>query len=205
MSKNITRLATISAVTFAAMAPVAGAYSIPTPPTTTHQSGVAAGASAKAGASSVSGLTASGLASKGSVSFTVTFPSAGTMVCTILHSGTPLGTGSKSSTAAGSATLTVTLTSSGKTFLNSKSKTSVTLTVACKFTPTSGTPSTSTSVVKTSVKVGSVTINPNKPYGGLTGKKVGPGGGYIKIPGTKPPLYVGAQGQIKTAKQAGIK
>ena len=148
MSKNITRLATISAVTFAAMAPVAGAYSIPTPPTTTHQSGVAAGASAKAGASSVSGLTASGLASKGSVSFKVVFPSAGKIACTVKSAGKKLGSGSTSLTAAGSKTLKVTFTSSGKTILKNSTG-SVTLKVSCTFTPKSGPATKSTTTVKT--------------------------------------------------------
>lgn len=40
------------------------------------------------------------------------------------------------------------------------------------------------------------------PYGGLKGKRVGPGGGVVQIPGTK--LYVGASGKVKTAKDAGL-
>lgn len=42
------------------------------------------------------------------------------------------------------------------------------------------------------------------PYGGLHGKVVGPGGGYIKLPGNND-IYVGASGKHVTAKQAGIK
>lgn len=150
------KLTVATAAVALATAPVAAAYVIPGPPGTPggpptsaqHGSGTSKGATSKVG-DAVAGFTAGELASKGSFDVKVHFPKAGKIGCSVKADGTKLGSGSAKATKAESKTLTLTFSSSGVSFLSSHNGQAVTMTVSCKFTPKSGSSSTSSSTVVT--------------------------------------------------------
>jgi len=93
------------------------------------------------------GSTGSELASKGSFTINVKFPSGGTIGCKATSSGTPLGGGSVSSKHAGSGKLDVKFSSAGVSFLNSHNGQAIAVSLSCTFKRKHGKKSTSTASV----------------------------------------------------------
>lgn len=144
MGKHTARIATLCAILAIAPASVASAYVIPTipkgkpggPPTTPKGGkGSSKKPTTKVG-NKIAGYTGSELAKMGSVTVTVSFPSAGTIACTLKAGSTLLGSGKATAKKAGSKPLKVTFSSTGKAFLNAHNGKAIKVTVSCSFNPT---------------------------------------------------------------------
>jgi hypothetical protein len=157
LGKYVARIAALCIAATLAFVPVAGAYKLPKPPgspggppnkpkggTTTTK-----GVTTKVG-NDLAGFTDTELAKLGKVTVNFFFPGPGTVSCTVKAGNTKLGAGTATATKTkGTKKLTITFSSSGKTFLKNHNGKSTTLTISCTFKPKKGKSATSTTTLKT--------------------------------------------------------
>jgi hypothetical protein len=152
--RKLGSLAAVCVLVVMALVPAAGAYKIPGtpgspggPPTKAKGGSSTSKSTVSTVAVAIAGNTGSELAAEGSFKAKVRLPSAGKVTCKATSSGTSLGSGSVSSKHAGSATLKVTFSTGGVSFLNSHNGQAISVSLSCTFKPKKGKSSTSTATV----------------------------------------------------------